>query len=131
MVVATFFFSFLPVQAFSSTVTYKYDAAGRLTGVECSNGTNIQYTYDAAGNMVTKKVLLRAECPECSVSPVVLTNVTFNSGTFCECSDSTSITIGTGVTIETGANIIFKAPKIAIKSGFRAKEGAVVKMEQP
>ncbi len=67
-------------------------------------------------------------CSECSVSPVVLTNVTFNSA--CECSDNTSITIGTGVTIKSGANVIFKAPTVTIQSGFHAEEGAVVNIKQ-
>ena len=44
-------------------------------------------------------------CSQCSVSPVVLTGVTFS--TDCECSDSTSITVGTGVTIKSGANSHF------------------------
>jgi len=69
-------------------------------------------------------------CPECSGSPVVLTNVTFNSGRACECSDSASITIGTGVKIESGATVTFKAPTVNRKNGFYAEEGAVVNIKQ-
>ena len=67
-------------------------------------------------------------CPECSVTPAVLTNVTFSSD--CECSDGTSITIGTGVTIKSGANVIFKAPTVRIQSGFKAESGATVSIKQ-
>ena len=38
--------------------------------------------------------------------------------------------IGAGVTIETGANIIFKAPTIKIQSGFNAKNGSTVSIRQ-
>lgn len=112
------------------SVTYQYDASSRLTEVEYSNGTTITYAYDAAGNMLTKKVSLMSECPECAASPVNLTNVTFGPGRRCTCSDNTSITLGSGVTVESGANITFKAPIINLKPGFKAKPGSVVKMQQ-
>ncbi|MBL7102265.1 MAG: hypothetical protein ISS60_05865, partial [Desulfobacteraceae bacterium] len=100
--------------------------------VQYSNGTTteIEYTYDTAGNILTKKVVLRTGCTACSSSPVELTNVTFTSGTTCECSDDTSITIGTGVTIKSGANITFKAPTVKIQSGFHAETGSVVNIKQ-
>ncbi len=70
-------------------------------------------------------------CPECSGSPVVLTNVTFSSGTACECTDVTSITISNGVTVESGATITFKAPTVNVRSAFHAEQGATVKIKQP
>lgn len=36
--------------AFSGTVTYTYDALGRLRSASYSNGVVINYVYDAAGN---------------------------------------------------------------------------------
>jgi YD repeat-containing protein len=36
--------------AFGDTVTYKYDALGRVTQAIYSSGTSVFYTYDAAGN---------------------------------------------------------------------------------
>ncbi len=61
-----------------------------------------------------------------STSPVILTNVTFNSGISCECSDTTSITIGIGVSIKSGATVTFKAPIVHVNPGFRAENGARV-----
>lgn len=37
----------------ASSVTYAYDALGRLIEVAYSNGTVITYSYDAAGNRTT------------------------------------------------------------------------------
>ena len=90
--------------------------------------TNSQGT--AYGSDLTFTSLPRPQCPECSNTPVVLTGVTFGSDTNCECSDATSIIIGPGVTIETGANIIFKAPTVNVKPGFRAKPGSSVQIKQ-
>ena len=112
------------------SVTYQYDGSSRLTGVIHSNGSTIQYAYDAAGNIVTEKVLLRAECPECAASPVDLTNVTFGPGTHCQCTDSSSITLRSGVTVENGANIIFRAPRVYVKPGAKFANGAAVEIKQ-
>ncbi|HIJ40591.1 MAG TPA: hypothetical protein HPP90_05875, partial [Deltaproteobacteria bacterium] len=48
----------------------------------------------------------------------------------CECSDGTSITIGPDVTIKSGATVTFKAPRVTIKSGFKAEEGATVRIRR-
>ena len=80
--------------------------------------------------MTNKQVSIRSECAECSGSPVDQTNVTFESGKVCVCSDDTSITLGTDVTVESGAEIIFKAPTINLKPSFRAKPGSVVRMHR-
>ena len=123
------FLLFVP-PAFAGTVTYQYDGLNRLTRVQYSNGTAIEYAYDSAGNMLTKKVLLITPCTECSGDPVVLTTVTFASGTSCECTANTSITIGSGVTIKSGANITFRAPTVNILSGFNAENGSIVNIRQ-
>ena len=73
---------------------------------------------------------LSTPCPDCSGNPVVLTNVTFTSGTSCVCFNATSITIGPGVTVEAGATVVFKAPKVIILNGAHFKNGAVVEIRQ-
>ena len=50
------FLIFLPIQALGSTITYQYDAAGRLTGADYGAGKSIAYTYDNNGNLLTRKV---------------------------------------------------------------------------
>jgi len=69
------------------------------------------------------------ECADCP-SDGVITNVTYAAGTNCSCTNATSISIGSGVTIESGANITFKAPTVKIQSGFHAEEGSVVNIKQ-
>lgn len=41
-----------PLTAGAGTVTYTYDQAGRLTGVNYANGKIIHYAYDAMGNIL-------------------------------------------------------------------------------
>jgi len=69
-------------------------------------------------------------CPACSENPVALTKFTFFARTVCECVSKASITIGTGVTVQSGATVTFKAPTVKIQSGFHAEEDAVVKIQQ-
>jgi hypothetical protein len=68
-------------------------------------------------------------CPGCSGPVVVITNTTFTSGTNCICIAETSITIGMGVIIQSGANVILVAPTINFQSGFHAERGSAVKIE--
>jgi len=79
---------------------------------------------------VTKVTATLPPCPGCSGDVVSLTNVTFRSGTQCDCIAATSITLGPGVIIENGAVVNFKAPKINLKPGVDIKPGAVVRMGQ-
>ena len=71
---------------------------------------------------------LLSACDECTGDPVVLKDVIFDSGTPCECSDNTSITIGPDVTVKTGTSVRFKAPKVTVKSGFNAENGSTVRI---
>jgi YD repeat-containing protein len=43
-----------PAQA--GTVTYVYDPAGRLVGVDADDGTSFRYTHDLAGNLLRREV---------------------------------------------------------------------------
>lgn len=69
-------------------------------------------------------------CPQCSGVAPVVTEVTFPTGTDCECAGAESITIGPGVVVQSGAKVTFKAPRIDVGNGFHAQEGAVVNMKQ-
>jgi YD repeat-containing protein len=67
-------------QQSTATISYTYDAAGRLTLVDYGNGTSIQYTYDAMGNLISQTVTTPAPVWQ----PVVLTasQVDLKSWTF-------------------------------------------------
>ncbi len=44
------------VSSAATTVSYVYDAAGRLVQVSYNSGLRITYTYDAAGNLLQRAV---------------------------------------------------------------------------
>ncbi len=69
-------------------------------------------------------------CPECSGDAPRVENITFYAGTVCECVGENSIIIGTGVTVQGGATVIFRAPTAKLESGFHAGNGSVVRIEQ-
>ena len=73
----------------------------------------------------------RPSCEGCYEDEVVLSGVTFGPDTDCECIAATSITIGSGVTIESGAKVTFSAPRVDIQSGFHAEDGALVEIITP
>lgn len=99
-----------------------------LNGVWGTSGSDVFVV--GYGGTIMHYFLPLAPCPECNIHPVNLQNVTFEAGTNCECSDSASITIGSGVAIESGAKVIFQAPKITVKSGAQFKSGSEVSMKQ-
>ncbi|MEK6673373.1 MAG: BACON domain-containing protein [Nitrospirota bacterium] len=66
----------------------------------------------------------------CSGSVVNLQNVTFLSGQIYNCAATTSITAGTGVTVQNGATVTFQAPTINLQSGFSVESGAVFNARQ-
>jgi C1A family cysteine protease len=66
----------------------------------------------------------------CSGGVVVLQNMTFVSGNTYNCIATTSITAGTGVTVQSGATVNFRAPKINLQPGFKVESGAVFSAKQ-
>ena len=96
-----------------SSRTTCYDEAG-----DCSNTLTDSDT--AADSTV---------CPGCPGNNVIITNTTFRSGTNCICVGYESITIQAGVTIKSGATVIFSAPTVILQSGFQAEPGSVVNIE--
>jgi YD repeat-containing protein len=48
----------------TTTVTYTYDDAGRLVGVDYGDDTSIGYTYDNAGNLLAREVTAPEQCHE-------------------------------------------------------------------
>jgi len=95
-----------------------------------SEGFLAYVTRTSLSKLTTTPPNFASPCPDCSGNPVVLTNVTFISGTSCECVNETSITIGPGVTVEAGATVVFRAPKVIILNGAHFKNAAVVEIRQ-
>jgi pimeloyl-ACP methyl ester carboxylesterase len=68
--------------------------------------------------------------PGCSGDVIVLQNMTFTEGNTYNCTATTSITAGIGVTVQSGAIVNFRAPKINLKPGFKVESGAVFSAKQ-
>lgn len=69
------------------------------------------------------------KCPDCPADGVI-TYVTYSSGTTCSCTNARSITVGAGVTIESGATVTFTAPTVRLQPGFHAVNGANLTINQ-
>jgi hypothetical protein len=84
-----------------------------------------------AAEMIIKNFTFTlSECPNCSGAAISLKNATFLSGFDCRCIATESITIGPGVTIQNGAKITVKSPEVRLLDGFRAENGATIRMSQ-
>lgn len=68
-------------------------------------------------------------CPDCPANGVI-TNATYPAGTTCSCSNATSITLGSNVTVESGAIVTFTAPRVTVQPGFHAENGSTVRIKQ-
>ena len=132
------------------SVDYVWDAAS-LDSTANKNRYNDYYTkvydkgyipYAANKNRALKDLIMVSkgngfnfdqpitDCPACSGDTVEVRDRTFLPGTSCLCVGETSITIGSGVTIKSGATVTFKAPTVKLQSGFHAEEGATVRIRQ-
>lgn len=117
-------------------ISYTYDSLDRLTSAIYKEGfqtTSLSYQYDAVGNMLQCTVTLTSDmpqCSQCSQDPLFLNNTTFTSGTLCECTAATSITVGSGVTVQKDATVIFRSPKVYVKPGAHFANGANVEIKQ-
>ena len=68
-------------------------------------------------------------CPDCPANGVI-TNATYPAGQTCSCSNATSITLGSNVTVESGAIVTFTAPKVNVQPGFHGANGATIHIKQ-
>lgn len=96
----------------------------------CPNVSNVDQTDtdgDGFGDACDDNIF----CPACSGNFVTVKNITFSSLCDGECVGTESITIGPGVTVKSGARVIFKAPLVKGLGGAHFENGAVVKITQP
>ena len=130
----------------TARASLSYNALNSDTWIHLTSGTRykgsatVTFTVDAnagadrAGGIIIEKKYFRihqsSPCPNCSGDTPLVQNVTFTSGSVCECVGGTSITIGPGVTIEKDAKATFTAPTVDIQSGFHAENGSTVNVQQ-
>jgi len=90
----------------------------------------INLKYENGSNAQDVLTIISQAPSGCSGDVVVLQNMTFVSGQTYSCIATTSITAGTGVTVQSGAIVNFRAPKINLQPGFRVESGAVFSAKQ-
>jgi len=69
------------------------------------------------------------ECPDCPGDGVI-TNAIYRTGTTCCCSNAMAITLGSNVTVESGAIVTFTAPKVTFQPGFHGANGSKIHIRQ-
>ncbi len=93
-----------------------------------SSGTGTNYSVGGSYTANASDILYAkwSPCPPCSGDNIVIKNFTYKSGVNCLCECDTSITIGSGVVVETGATANFRAPKVYVQPGATFNEGSSV-----
>ncbi len=73
-----------------------------------------------------------SSCPDCSGDERLLENITFKADSTCTCEGITSLTLGEGIIVESGASVTFQAPLVKIAPGyhFKPENGAHVEIRQ-
>ncbi len=66
-------------------------------------------------------------CPDCSGTPCVIRDVTFEAGTDYDCAYDRPVRMGPGVRVQNGAGLTLQAPGIEFGPGFHAEPGSTVK----
>ena len=97
----------------------------------------VRWTYTKDGSFSSGKdegwldrvVYTLSTCPDCPADGII-TNTTYPANQICSCSNGTSITLGSNVTVESGAIVTFTAPKVTVQPGFNAKNGSTVRIKQ-
>ena len=105
----------------SDSKTTDVTGAGSFAGSTTESSAGTGYGSGQSFNSTSA-----TQCADCSGDSVVVQNLTFSSGTVCECVGTTSIIIGPGVKIKSGATVTFKAPSVKLKSAFDAEKGSSV-----
>ena len=105
-----------------STDPSSFLSGGGVGGLDISN-------IGSAGETVSFTLGQPSTCPDCPANGVI-TNATYPSGTTCSCTNTTSITLGSNVTVESGATVTFTAPTVTLQPGFHAESGSTVTINQ-
>lgn len=70
-----------------------------------------------------------SSCPDCSGDEKLVENITFKANSTCTCTGTTSLTLGEGIIVESGASVTFKAPLVRVTPGYNFKPNEGSKVE--
>ncbi len=111
----------------SADYSTSFDRVNNVLGVTLNNPPLGTYTIKVSGYNVPygpqpyALVVSGNIFSGCSGDVVQLENITFKSGITYECQAATSITVGSGVVMESGANVTLRAPLITVPPDFQGK----------
>ena len=76
------------------------------------------------------QVVGASPCPDCSGDERLVENITFQANSTCTCTGTTSLTLGEGIVVESGASVTFQAPLVRVTPGYNFKpvEGSSVEI---
>ncbi len=115
------------------TSTY-WDSTGLSCGsgygfrVRARNGDGTVTGWRSLGSASTPAC--DSPCPNCSGVTMTLTDAVFPSHSISECICTQWLVLGSGVTVESNAEVLFRAPTVTLKNGFSAEEGSKVTVDQ-
>ena len=102
-------------------------ACGTTTTTTTSMTTTTPTSTSTTSSTTTT---LQDPCNNCNGVDVELLGVTFPPTANCDCTATRSMIIGSGVVIEDGAKVNFRAPEISVHPDFRARTGSSVSFGQ-
>ena len=105
----------------------------KITGLTQNTSYYVRaYATNSAGTAYGEnrsfKTLTTVGCPDCSGANPTIHDETFEAGTDCTCTGTSSLTIGPNVVVESGARVTFNSDNIVVKSKVEARAGAYLKM---
>ncbi len=111
----------------STDYATSFDRVNNVVGVTLNSPPTGKYTIKVSGYNVPQGpqpyalVVSGNIFSGCSGDVVQLENITFKSGITYECQAATSITLGSGIVMEAGANVTLRAPLITVPPDFQGK----------
>ncbi len=90
------------------------------------------WVLNGTGHTWVQSLQLSTNLSSCPVCPAdgVINDVTYAAGKTCSCSHAISITLGSNVTVESGAIVTFTAPKVTVQPGFHGANGSTISIIQ-
>jgi len=112
------------VGAESYSVQYEYDELNSLESASYGDGTANFYNYDEVGNL--ELISLNLQCFD---DLLVISDESYLAGETEVCIGLTSITASSNVTVNSGANVQYRAPSVGLGPGFRVSTGGTFSVQ--